>query len=115
MLLGLINYFFENNRLNKQETKKLTTAPTTAIITVNSTSFKLILKMVESKVPPITPDFICKSLYNIRLSLSQGLSLSLSQGLGFRLGHPHRQLPPPDLQQLPQFQQQLNKWQQSLK
>jgi len=54
-------YFFENNLRNKQETKKLTTAPIKAITTVKTTSCRLILKIVERKVPPTIPERNCKS------------------------------------------------------
>ncbi len=48
----------ENNLRNKQETKKLTTAPITDIMAVNSKSFMPIFKAVDNSVPPMTPDLI---------------------------------------------------------
>jgi len=83
-VLFKIHFLSEKNFRNKQETKKLTTAPITAIIIVKNISLKVIFKIVERNVPPTIPERSCKSFccikfYFISLSFSFGLSLSLGQ------------------------------------
>ena len=57
-----------NNHFNKEETPKLIIAPIVAITMVKITSFKLILKTVDSNVPPITPDLISRLFIVIRFT-----------------------------------------------